>query len=391
MKPDNLPTINEVLKNLYSNLQLQRKTEYIPLSQAYNRVLAEDILSKNTLPLVRSSKLDGVAVNFLDFQENYPKRKIWEKDIDYCFADTGDDFNSKFDTVIPIENITFLKDGGLKISSDFILNKYNGVNKSGSLLKKQELLIKKDSKLTFFHLNLLASGGYNILPVYKKPIVSYIPTGSELIYPSVPPNRGENIESNGIMVKSLTEQWGAKLITYPICKDIKANLNSILDEALHFSDIVLINGGSSKGSEDFNTKIIKNKSSFFQHRVKVAPGFPIGIGIINNKPVINLPGPPMATFAAMHWCVKNLINHYLKIENSSNNIAYGELSLDLETPEKIDLYLLLKIEILPNKLLVTPLSNKNRHGENMSLCNAITRIPAASNLRKGDLIKFEWI
>ncbi|QQK08980.1 molybdopterin molybdotransferase MoeA [Miniphocaeibacter halophilus] len=391
MNLENLPKIDEVLSSLYSRLKLQRKVEYIPLNQAANRVLAEDMLSKNTLPVVRSSKLDGVAVNFSDFQENYPERKIWEKDIDYCLADTGDDFNPKFDTVIPIENITFLKDGNIKLSPDFILNKYSGVNKSGSHLKSQELLIKKDTLLNFFHLNLMASGGYNALPVYEKPIVTYIPTGNELIYPSISPSRGENIESNGIMVRNLIEQWGARLITYPICKDIRANLNSILDEALFFSDIVLINGGSSKGSEDFNTKIIEDKSSFFQHRVKVAPGFPIGIGIIDNKPVINLPGPPIATFAAMHWCVKNLINYYLKVNNPLKNIAYGELATDLKTPEKIDLYLLLRIDILQNKLVVRPFSNKERHAEKMHLCNAITRVPAGSNLRKGDSIKFEWI
>lgn len=391
MNMKNLPTREEILREFFNHWIIQRAEEYISLDKAVGRVISEDIYSKNTLPVNRSSKMDGICVKYFDLEKNLSKTENWIKGKDYSMADTGDDFPEEFDTVIPIENIEFFENKGITINLPKDLHFKSNINEAGSNVEKGELLLSGNSVVNSFHLNLIASGGHNFIKVYKKPIVTYIPTGSELIYPTIPPSRGDNIESNGIMVKELVNQFGGEFIQSPICKDIKNDLETILKESLKYSDIVLINGGSSKGSEDFNTKIIENQSSFFQHYVKSVPGFPIGIGLIDNKPVINIPGPPMATIAVMNWCVKPLIENFINNISNIKNIAYGNISEDINAPENLDYHIRLRVIEKDNNLIVHPLKGNLRNSQVMASCNAIAILKSGKHYKKGDLIRFRWI
>ena len=74
--------------------------------------------------------------------------------------------------------------------------------------------------------------------------------------PGTPPQRGQNIESNAILASHLISEIGGEPLCYPIAKDVKHELREVLRQALDECDIVIINGGSSKGLEDYNTKII---------------------------------------------------------------------------------------------------------------------------------------
>ena len=77
---------------------------------------------------------------------------------------------------------------------------------------------------------------------------------------------------------------------------MKHELREVLRQALDECDIVIINGGSSKGLEDYNTKIISEYGEMISHWVKAALGRPFGMAIAENRPLINLSGPPAAAF-----------------------------------------------------------------------------------------------
>lgn len=303
-------TREEALALLIQNWTLWAETEVIPLHEALGRVTAQNMYSRNTLPVCRTSQMDGIAVRSADFANGMPDTSTWTKGNEYVQADTGDDFPDAYDTVIAIENTAFTADGQLGFCDDFTFTPGGGVRKQGSLVQTGELLVESHVRLTPIHLAALAVGGIHHLEVLKKPKVVYIPTGSELIPAGIKPERGQNVESNGLMVSAFLQQWGAVPSCYPIIKDNPAELGAALDMALASADIVLINGGSSKGAEDFNSYLLQEKASFFRHGIKAIPGRPVAISIINGKPVINLPGPVIATFLAMDWCVFGLVHHY---------------------------------------------------------------------------------
>ena len=83
-----------------------------------------------------------------------------------------------------------------------------------------------------------------------------------------------------------------------------------MGRALEEADMVLINGGSSRGSEDYNSELLQERATFFAHGVKAVPGRPIGMAIIGGKPAINVPGPMIAAFLAADWLVQALVRFY---------------------------------------------------------------------------------
>ncbi len=303
----------EALELLYENWDITPQTEFIFLTQALGRVTAKPYYSCNTLPVCRASMVDGIAVRSGDFSGGIPDTSEWLKGVHYVQADTGDDFPDDFDTVIPVEDIDYDESGRLHFKNNFIFSPGKYIRQAGSQVKEGELLVQAHVRLGPVHLAALAMGGIYQLEVIRKLRVAYIPTGSELVPPGVNPARGQNIESNGLMVAAFLEQWGAEPVCYPIRKDNPSELERILDQALSAADMVLINGGSSKGAEDFNSEVLQRKASFFRHGIKAIPGRPVGISIIDKKPVINIPGPAIATLLAMDWCVYGLVYHYYGI------------------------------------------------------------------------------
>mgnify|MGYP002407082646 CR=1 FL=1 len=303
-------TREEALTLLFQNWTVKADTELIPVQQALGRVTARKVYSRNALPVCRSSQNDGIAVRSADFAHGLPDTSGWVKGKQYVQADTGDDFPDDYDTVIPVERIYYNDEGQLLFADGFIFEKGGFIRAQGSMVKEGELLAEAHVRLTPVHLAVFAAGGIYQVEVIKKPKVVFIPTGNELVAAGVKPERGQNVEANGLMVSAFLQQWGAEPFCYPIIKDKPADLEQTLDLALKTGDIVLINGGSSKGAEDFNARLLQKKASFFRHGVKAVPGRPVAFAIIDGKPAINLPGPVIAAFLAMDWCVSGLVHHY---------------------------------------------------------------------------------
>lgn len=98
-----LPTRAQVLETLFQQWTPVYKTETIPVEEALGRVLVHDQFSQVSIPVVRASAMDGVAVSSARFQSGPPDTSNWKPGVDFCRADTGDDFDDLFDAVIPIE------------------------------------------------------------------------------------------------------------------------------------------------------------------------------------------------------------------------------------------------------------------------------------------------
>lgn len=345
---NNLPTRCSVLKKLFLSWIPSVSIENILVSQSIGRITAQSVYSKNTLPVVRNSMSDGVAVSAARFASGIPDTTHWKEGVDYARADTGDDFDDRFDAVIVIENIQFTDNGGIKIS-DAIKGVKPGdkVRVAGDTIKTGELLIAAGVPIRPIDLSLLVMGGIETIDVIKKPLVSFIPTGSELVAPGTVPKRGQNIDTNSIFVKHMLIEMGAQPLCYSIVKDHQEQLAHTLDDALQKSDIVIINGGSSKGAEDFNARLLKERGTIICHGVAAAPGKPMCIAIIDDKVVINLPGPLAAAFYGVQWCVSAVVYHYLGIPAPQRQQLEARMSKDVRFPAHMEI--LGKVTVTKNK------------------------------------------
>ena len=362
-------TKEEVLGSMYSKWTPQRASEKVSIDDCLGRILAENVYAEYNIPVVRSSAMDGIAVKSSAFfdeesgEEKVPDTEKWVLGRDYVRADTGDDFDDAFDAVIAIEMTELLENGGVKLHLDrpagpgprgkngdgpFKVRKNTNVRPAGSSVKKGALLAPKGTWIRPEDIAAIAMSGKSEFDVVKKPVVSFIPTGSELVPAGAELQRGQNFNSNGPMVKAMLEQMGAEPHIMPIVKDKKSDLRAALEKAIESSDIVIINGGSSKGEEDFNTKMLDEMGELLSHGVAAVPGRPMGLAVINGKPVINTSGPAIACFHGMKWCISSLVNRALGIEKQPVYRRTVTLAEDIHTPPVMARLVRLNVEETEN-------------------------------------------
>ena len=310
--------------------------ETLAMEDALGRVLANDIHARYTLPVVRAAGMDSVALISARFQSGMPETEAFRRGVDYERADMGDDFDDRFDCTVPVESVTFLEDGGIRLREGTEVRNGAGIRLRGSTVRENELLLKKGTHLVATDLAVMAIGGVTHCEVLKRPVVAYIPTGSELVQRGMKPDRGQNLEANGIFLECALREMGAFPVVYPIVRDDREELARILGEALKTADIVILNGGTSKGSEDLTIQLLEEGGELLFHGIAAAPGRPLGISVIQGKPVVNLPGPPPAAFAVSDWCLGALVSRYLGIARSKRHTVRAVLTDTLETPAQME-------------------------------------------------------
>jgi molybdopterin molybdotransferase/putative molybdopterin biosynthesis protein len=327
-----LTTKETALAALFDNWRPARNVETIPLENANGRILAEDTYAKYTLPVNRAAMMDSVALRSAGFTAGIPDTSAWTRGLEFDIADMGDDFDDRFDCAVPVESVIFCEDGRISIAADAVVMPGAGIKQAGSTVREGNLLLTKGRRLNPCDLAVLATGGYTHVSVCKKPVAVVIPTGNELVARGVKPNRGQNIEANTVMLGAMLDEMGAEAICMPVVRDDPAEISSVIKSALKKADIVVVNGGSSKGGEDYGTLMLRGMGSFLFHGVAAAPGRPLSVSIIDNKPVINLPGPPPAAFNAAEWFLKAIVAYCLKQPVIGRNKVRVILAEALDTP-----------------------------------------------------------
>ncbi|MDR0616182.1 MAG: molybdopterin molybdotransferase MoeA [Synergistaceae bacterium] len=302
-------TIDEIMSRMRSNWMPDAGEESADVACALGRVPARDVCSEIDIPVQRGAECDGIAVRSSDFAGGMPDTSRWVCGEDYAMADMGDDFDDRFDAVIPIEEAD-LSGGALALSGNVSAAPGRCVEPKGGTVRKGMLMAGHGQRLLSVDIANLTTAGIRRIDVLRRPRVAFIPTGKELVAPGGHPSRGQVIDCNSAMTASLLGAFGAEAVMFPIMRDVKSDLEGVLNSAMDSCDIILINGGASKGTEDFCPKLIARDASFFSHYVKARPGRPIAAAIKNGKPVVNIPGPAFSTFFPLQWCVRGLIEHW---------------------------------------------------------------------------------
>ncbi len=347
-----LPTRAQVCEALFQRWEPVYETETIPVQAALGRVLPRDQYARVTIPVARASAMDGIAVCAGRFQQGMPDPAGWKLGEDFCRADTGDDFDDRFDAVIPIERVKISEKGRLTFLEELQVRPGDNIRPRGSVIRAGELVARKHRQLRPFDLACLALGGIAQVEVYRKPRVAFLPTGSELVPLGAPVGRGQNIDSNSVLAQAMLTEMGAEPLCYPIVPDQPEALAEALERALQAADVVLLNGGSSKGAEDYNARLLEERGAVLFHWVAAAPGKPMCVALIQNKPVINLPGPPMAVLYGMDWCVRAMVHRLLHKPMPRRQTIRGALTAPIQAPKDMEILCMMDVQASQDGYLV---------------------------------------
>ena len=288
---------------------LPKREELIGVREALGRVTAWAVFAKRSMPSFHAAAMDGFAVRAeRTYSASDQQPLTLELGEDYLPVDTGDPLPEGFDAVIKIEDIQPLTEQSLELITPAV--PWQHVRPVGEDVVAQEMIIPVFHHLQPPDLAALLAGGVAEIRVLAKPHVIIIPTGDELVAPQGQVRRGEIPEFNSAAIAAYLEQWGATSLIWSIVPDNLASLTAELNKALTQADLVVVNAGSSAGSQDFTSQAVASLGELLVHGVATRPGKPSILGAVASKPVIGLPGYPVSAYLALEWFVRPLLYRY---------------------------------------------------------------------------------
>jgi len=304
MEPFKLLVSHEEAEDLIqSNTVPINRVEEISVQDAVERVIAEDILADRFVPPFDRSAMDGYAViaedTFKAAEEEVLLKlegvihagEVSENTITngHCLQiATGSPIPEGANAVVMVE-YTEQQGGNILITKPV----YPGANvaRRGEDIKKGDVVLRKGTLLSPSKIGTLTALGKNRVKVYKKPLVSVIATGTEIVPPGEALGPGQIYDVNSYTLEAVLKKNGASVVRHPIVGDETDRLVNELEKALE-SDMIIFSGGSSVGEKDLLANILNDMGEILFHGVQIKPGKPTLFGIVNGKPVFGMPGHP---------------------------------------------------------------------------------------------------
>ncbi len=382
-------------------------SEIISTRESLGRITAKPVFARYSSPSYHSAAMDGYAVRFEDTltaSEAYPcLLKIGQQAV---YVDTGDPMPSGFNAVIMVEDVNIIKEAGVDKLGDSAtegyieiyqpVTPYQHVRSVGEDIVATELIIPENHKIRAVDIGAMIASGNEKIYVRRKPVVSIIPTGSELVriedLTEDLPKPPQIIEYNSSMLSCLAIESGASPVVYNIVKDDLDEIKKSIKQAVKGSDIVLLNAGSGRGSEDFTLQALQELGEVIINGVAIKPGKPFIASFVDNKPVFGIPGYPVSAYMTFRLFVLPLIERMLGCKMKERETIAAISSRQISSSLGSEEFIRVKIGMVGDKTIATPVGRGA--GLLMSLVRAdgIIRIPSGVEaLSSGSEVEVELI
>jgi putative molybdopterin biosynthesis protein len=363
-------------------------TETIPVPEAVGRILSRPVTARVSSPNFHSAAMDGVAVRATDTfgaREDCPRTLTVGRDA--VFVNTGHVLPDGTDAVIMIEQVQVIDAATLKIEAPAF--PWQNVRKLGEDIVATELLFARHEEITPYAVGALLSGGVYEVPVYKKPRVLIIPTGSELVdwrtTASEDLKPGQVLETNSVVLGKLVEQSGGIYERHPLVMDDLAEIQAAVQAAVTGDyQMVMTIGGSSAGSEDYAKPVVSALGEVLVHGVTIMPGKPVLVGKIKAKPVFGIPGYPVSAIIACEQFVQPLLRRMLGQEESRRATVPVQPTRKLASKLGVEEFLRVKLGQVKDRIVATPLPRGAGIITSITEADGIIRLPAHVDGLKDD-------
>lgn len=399
-------TIKEAL-NIIKDSTKNIGIEKVDLMSSLNRVLAEDIYSKDTLPPFNKSAMDGYAIKFEDTlncsEENEVRLNIIGtiKAGDYYTDElrhgdalkimTGAAVPNGANAVIQIEKVSI---GNDIVTITEVVKLDTNIIKMGEEIKEGDIALTKGKLIRPTEIGFLASLGYSKVEVYKKPKVAILTTGDELLSIDSPLENGKIRNSNEYSLMALCKNLDVEYISLGIVADDNDILKEKMIFALKEADIVITSGGVSAGDFDFIEDVLNEIGADTKiTSVAIKPGKPITFATIDNKLIFGLPGNPLSVITTFDTFVKPAIKNVMGHDNYSDSLIKVVAGDSFKTKNDREKYVYVNIIIEDDKYVAYNLGSQcSNHLMTMSKANGIMIVPGYINkVNPGDVLYGKFI
>ena len=395
----NIIPIEEALSRYFSALDglLVPKFEVIPVQDCLDRITSSIVHARLNSPHYNAAAMDGIAVKISDTtgaSESNPL--ILKEKTDFIFVNTGEPVNALYDAVIMVEDLIY-NTGEQSVTIKKCASYMQHIRAIGENITAGEMVIPDKHRIRPIDIGMLLSAGITCIEVYTKPKIAIFPTGSEIIDASVLkdgeiPEDGKIIESNAWMYEALVKQAGGEGVRFPPIPDNYNLLKAAIDKASQEYDIILINAGSSAGTEDFTVQVLREIGEVIVHGAAMKPGKPVILAKVNGKPVIGTPGYPVSaylsfvTFAVPVLSI--LTGRTVKPVKKIEAVLSERIISSVSQQE----YIRVKLEYVNDRLTAFPLARNSSVAMSLVIADGFCVIPiGCDKMEAGQTVMIELI
>jgi molybdopterin molybdotransferase len=308
--------VDEALRALLDRSRPIDRAESVATAASTGGVLAKKITSSIDLPGFNRAAMDGFAVRSGETRGASPLNPIY---IDgFLPVRTGMAIPDGFDAVVMLED-SMLRGGELEVRA--VAHPYRNVSRIGEDIKKGDTVLEEGHTLRPPDIALLSALGVESVDVYVRPKVAIIPTGGELVTIGSRPIRpGEAYEINGLMARLYVKMWGGEPLLHGIVPDDLEDIRGAIESSLS-ADMVVVIGGTSVGEMDHAPRAVERLGELLVHGVRIQPGKPTALGIIADKPVVCLPGYPVAALSALYIFVRPVLKRLSHMDDAAPRVC----------------------------------------------------------------------
>ncbi|MDQ1278928.1 MAG: molybdopterin molybdotransferase [Thermoproteota archaeon] len=298
-------------------------SETVRTFDALGRILAENVIAGTDVPAFDRSAVDGYVVkaeetygasptNPIIFdvvgtvEIGFPSKIVLGKQEAMRIA-TGAAIPAGADSVVMVEYSEKIGEKKVEIYSS--LPPWENVSRKGEDVKNGEELLLRGTLLQPQDIGILTALGESIVTVTEKVKVAVLSTGNELLNLGDKMENGKIVDSNRPILMAMVKELGGEPIDFGIAQDNFEEIRLKIANSIQESDMVLVSGGTSVGAGDLVPDVINSlgKPGIIVHGVSIRPGRPTGLASIGGKPVILLPGFPVAAIVSFMAFVQPII------------------------------------------------------------------------------------
>jgi molybdenum cofactor synthesis domain-containing protein len=289
-------------------------TEVVALADALGRVAAETIRAPRDLPEFARATWDGYAVRARDTRAAAPGHPVELRLVGEQFAEqaterpvragealaiaTGGAMPRGADAVAIFERVTELAQS-IRLTAPVAHG--DRVARPGSDFPKGTILVRAGTVLDPPRVGAVGATGRATVRVRRRPRVTLIPNGNELVAPGDPPRSGAIFEINNLTLGALVRACGGVPRSVRPVGDDPRRIEAAIRMALRTSDLVIVTGGSSVGEHDFLPAIFPRVGRLLYHGIAVRPGKPTLAAAAPHALVLGMPGHPTSCLANGLW------------------------------------------------------------------------------------------
>ena len=283
--------------------------ELIKLSEAYNHILAQDIISNINIPPTDNSAVDGFAFASSDYETTGGFFPVVTR---IAAGDTND-------VELPSQSAARIFTGAvmpqnadtIAMQEDCEIHEQDDVNfvaippglkhganrrRAGEDHKQGDVICKSGELLNPQKIAAIASSGTSKFKAYKPLRIAVLSSGNELKRPGEALQMGQSFDSNHFLLTGLLKNLPVEITDLGILADDYALIEASFKDAAKNHDVIITTGGASRGEEDHIIEALDAIGKRHLWQLAVKPGRPMSFGQIADTAFFGLPGNPVASF-----------------------------------------------------------------------------------------------